>query len=305
MWRILRFLGRFGNFLLFLFLELVALLVIITVNKPQHEISQGLLLEVSGSLAETKASVFGYFYLQSENEKLKSRGAELQSHILLLQDSLNAVFHRIPKNLNYLVVADSIAKDSCAMQELTRLELPDSLMPVSSYQFIPAVAVNNSVDLNYNYITLNKGRNHGVTVDMGIISPEGIAGQVVEVSANYALALSVLNKKFRTGAKLLRNSNVGTMRWEGKDASYAWLDFIPQTSIIEIGDTVVTSGYSTVFPGNYMIGTVLNFNTDSQDGFFQIRVKLSTNFRGLNNVYLVQHSHRAEIDSLEQNKPTQ
>ncbi len=300
MWRILRILGRFGNFLLFLFLELIALVVIITVNKPQREISQDLLLEVSGSLAETQQTVFGYFNLRSENEKLFLALAEAQSRNLILQDSLNEVFNRIPSSIAYLVPSDSIIGDSCAMQDLQRHELLD--MPVSGFHFIPAVAVNNSVDLNYNYITLNKGRNHGVTLDMGIISPNGIAGQVVEVSAHYSLALSVLNKKFRTGAKLYRNSNVGTLRWEGEDANFAWLDYIPQTSRIQQGDTVMTSGYSTVFPGNYMIGTVSEYNTDSQDGFFQIKVKLATNFRGLNNVYLVQHSNLAEIDSLEQNK---
>jgi rod shape-determining protein MreC len=261
-------------------------------------------LEVSGSLAEAQTTMSGYLNLISENQKLSERSSELESRILLLQDSLNEVFHRVPSSMAYLVPEDSVAKDSCAMQELVRQELPDSLMPVSRYKFIPAVAINNSVNLNYNYITLNKGRNHGVTLDMGIISPEGIAGQVVEVSAHYSLALSVLNSKFRTGAKLLRNSNVGTMRWEGGDPNFAWLDFIPQTSQIKEGDTVVSSGYSTVFPGNYMIGTVQDFNTDSQEGFYQIRVRLATNFRGLHNVYLVQHSHKAEIDSLELNKPS-
>jgi rod shape-determining protein MreC len=305
MWKIIRFLGRFGNFLLFLFLEMIALIVIITVNKPQREISQGLLLEVSGSFAETQQTVSRYFSLFSENDKLQGRVAELNSQILMMQDSLNEVLNRMPKSLDYMVIPDSIAKDSCALQDFTSRELSPSMMPVSSYRFIPAVAINNSVNLNYNYITINKGRNHGVTLDMGIISPDGIAGQIVEVSAHYSLALSLLNKKFRTGAKLLRNSNVGTLRWEGDNADYAWLDFIPQTSTINIGDTVTTSGYSTVFPGGYMVGTVDQYNTDSQDGFFQIKVKLATNFRGLHNVYIVQHSHRAEIDSLEQNKRSQ
>jgi rod shape-determining protein MreC len=303
MWRIFRFLGRFGNFLLFLFLELVALIVIITVNQKHHSISQGLLLEMSGSLAEAQTGIYSYFNLRSENNKLKERTAELQSQILLLRDSLDVVFNRRPKTLNYIILGDSVTRDSCLMEEFVKLELPDSLMPVSRYKFIPAVAVNNSVDNNYNYITLNKGRNQGVVMDMGIISPEGIAGQVVEVSANYSLALSVLNKKFRTGAKLLRNSNVGTIEWEGGDPEYALLKYIPQTSIINIGDTVVTSGYSTLFPKDYMIGTVAEYNMETQDGFFQIRIRLATSFRGLHNVFLVRHSHDAEIDSIEAMKP--
>lgn len=305
MWRIFRFLGRFGNFLLFLFLELVSLIVIITVNQKQHTISQGILLEMSGGLAESKSSVFSYFNLRSENNMLTERLANLESQVQLLRDSLDVVFHRKPDSIAYLIVNDSTISDSCALADFMRIELPESLMPVSSYKFIPAVAINNSVNLNYNYITLNKGRNQGVVMDMGIISPEGIAGQVVSVSANYSLALSVLNDKFRTGAKLLRNSNVGTIRWEGGDPSFAALEFIPQTSRINVGDTVVTSGYSTVFPRDYMIGTVEKFSMETQDGFFHITVRLSTNFRGLRHLFLVQHSHQAEIDSVESNKPAQ
>jgi rod shape-determining protein MreC len=305
MWRIFRFLGRFGNFLLFLFLELVALIVIVSANQKQRTISEGMLLEMSGSLAQAKSSAFSYFNLGTENEKLKAHLAALHSQVLLLKDSLNVVLHRRPDSLNYMVVPDSIAKDSCLLMEYTKLVLPDSLMPISGYTFIPAVAVNNSVNLNYNYITLNKGRNQGVKMDMGVISPDGIAGQVVNVSANYSLALSVLNDKFLTGAKLLHNANVGTIRWAGTDPTLAALKFIPQTSQITIGDTVVTSGYSTVFPRDYMIGTVSEINQQTQDGFYDITVKLATNFRGLHNVFLVKHSHQAEIDSLEQNKPAQ
>ncbi|MEY3443198.1 MAG: rod shape-determining protein MreC [Bacteroidota bacterium] len=305
MWRIFRFLGRFGNFLLFLLLELVALIIIVSANQKQRTISEGMLLEMSGSMSEARSSAFSYLNLGTENENLKEHLAALQSQVLLLKDSLNTVLHRRPQSLNYMVVPDSIAKDSCLLMDFTKLELPDSLMPVSKYKFIPAEAVNNSVNLNYNYITINKGRNQGVVMDMGVLSPDGIAGQVVNVSANYSLALSVLNDKFLTGAKLLHNSNVGTIRWSGTNPRFATLKFIPQTSQINVGDTVVTSGYSTVFPKDYMIGRVSEFNIQTQDGFYDITVELATNFRGLHHIFLVQHSHQAEIDSIEQNKPAQ
>jgi rod shape-determining protein MreC len=305
MWRIFRFLGRFGNFILFLALEVAALLVTITVNKPQREISQGMFLEISGGLAEVQSSISGYFNLRSENEKLLDRLGSQEILIETLKDSLDVVLYRRPRNLNYMVVPDSIASDSCALLDFEALELPAGLMPVSSYKFIPAMAVNNSVDQNYNYITLNKGSRHGIIKDMGVISPDGIAGQVVGVSQNYSLALSLLNKKFRTGAKILHISNVGTLGWEGGNPTIARLDFIPQTSQIHIGDTVVTSGYSTVFPRDYMIGTVKEFNMETQDGFFQIKVKLATNFRGLNNLFLVKHNYQQEIDSLEKLKPNE
>ena len=302
MWRIVRFLGRFGNFLLFLLLEAVAFMVIVNVNQQHREISQGMFLEMSGGVAEMQQSVGAYFNLRTENAQLMERTSDLQSELLLLRDSLNIILHRKPDSLNYIAVDDTLKKDSAAFANWLKIELPDSLMPASGYKFIPAQAVNNSVNKNYNYITLDKGHKHGITMDMGVISPEGIAGQVVAVSANYSLALSVLNKKFRSGAKLLNNPDVGTLVWEGDDPSFVRLDFIPQTSIIHKGDTVVTSGYSTVFPRNYMIGTVDDFDMRAQDGFFTIKVKLSTKFRGLHNVFLVRHEYKAEIDSLELKK---
>ncbi len=274
-------------------------MVIVNVNKQQREISQGMLLEMSGGMAEMQQSVGSYFNLRTENELLMVRTAELQTQLQLLRDSLDVVLHRKPDSLHYTVVDDTIRNDSAAYENWFKLELPDSLMPVSSYKFIPAQAVNNSVNKSYNYITLNKGYNHGIEMDMGVISPEGIAGQIVSVSANYSLALSVLNKKFRTGAKLLNNPDVGTLVWEGGDAEHVRLDFIPQTSVIHKGDTVVTSGYSTVFPRSYVIGTVEDYDMRAQDGFFTIKVKLSANFRGLHNLFLVRHQYKQEIDSLE------
>lgn len=305
MWRIIRFLSRFGNLILFLFLELVALLIIVNVNKPHREISQGFLTEISGAFSEVQASIGGYFNLGAENDKLMAQNARLEAQLITLRDSLNSYrFRRVP-DLDFLMLPDSVRKDSVAMDSIVKVLLPDSLLPVGGYQFVPCRAVNNSVHLNYNYITLNKGRNQGVEPDMGLISPQGIAGQVIGVSANYALALSVLNKKFRMSAQLLHNKNVGTLTWEGESADYAHLNFIPQTSRIRVGDTVVTSGYSTVFPPNYFVGTVADYNAETQDGFFEVRVQLATDFRSLDNLFLVRHQYKAEIDSLEAKKATE
>jgi rod shape-determining protein MreC len=134
---------------------------------------------------------------------------------------------------------------------------------------------------------------------MGIISPDGIVGLVTHVSQNYSLALSLLNKKFRVSAKLQGKQNVGTMSWDGHKPNQGILMYIPQTSEIAIGDTVVTSGYSSVFPEDFVVGTVSGFDTDEQDGFFHIRVDLASDFRSLGNVFLVEHHQQAEIDSLE------
>lgn len=304
MWRIIQILGKFGNLLLFLALELIALLIVVTVNKPQREVSQGIFLEMSGSFSSVGASVGGYFNLASENEKLKGQNAELLAELQGVRDSMQTLRYRSPHKFDFQQLPDSLRNDSLFMDSLRiAVDMPDSLFPADGYRFLPARVINNSVHLNYNYITINRGSRHGVEVGMGLISPEGVAGQVSGVSKNYAIALSQLNQNFRLSAKLVTNTNVGTMTWDGANPEIGILEYIPQTSQIKLGDTVVTSGFSTIFPPNYFVGTVESFNSDAQDGFFHIQVRLATQYRALDNVFVVTHRYRAEIDSLQSVNP--
>ncbi len=304
MWRIFQFLGKFGNVILFLFLELIALLIVITVNKPHREISQGIFLDMSGNLSEFQAGIGSYFGLRAENDRLMKRDSMLLSELQQVRDSLEVYKYRRPTAAEFLYLPDSLRTDTAYLDTLLfPVEIPDTLFPAKGFVFLPCKAINNTVSRNYNYITINKGRRHGIEKGMGLISPQGVAGQVVDVSQNYALAQSVLNKKFNLSAKIQGNKNIGNVVWHGVEPSYATLEFIPQTSIIDVGDTVITSGYSTIFPPDYIIGTVDTFHAEQQDGFFTVNVRLATNFRGLDNLFVVTHEHKAEIDSLENQFP--
>ena len=305
MWRFLRFLAKFGNLILFLFLEVVAFLIIISLNKTHREISQGVMLEVSGSLGNVQTTIVEYFQLNAQNDDLQARNSVLEENIIRLRDSLDAYRFGHPMHAGFQLLPDSVRKDSLAMSKLLNPNTPDSLLPVQPFKFIPCRAVNNTVRLNYNYITINKGRRHGVRVDMGVISPEGIAGQVIGVSDNFSLALSVLNRKFRLSAEILHNNNVGTLEWEGGSSDIAQLTFIPQTSRVNEGDTVITTGYGTVFPANYMVGVVKSKSVEAQDGFYRIDVDLSTDFNALHHLFLVDFEYIEEISSLDSLKSEQ
>jgi rod shape-determining protein MreC len=301
MWRFLQFLSRFGNFILLVALEVAAFMLIISLNKPHREISQGIFLEMSGSLGNFQTSIVGYFNLGQENEKLLARTAKLEADIDQLRDSIDALTFGHPQHAGFMLLPDSLRKDSLTIAKFLMPGIQDSSLALENFAFIPCRAVNNTVRLNYNYITLDKGRKHGVRTDMGVISPDGIAGHVIGVSENFSLALSVLNRKFRLSAEILHNNNVGTLNWDGGSAELATLDFIPQTSRIKKGDTIVTTGYGKVFPSNYLVGTIENFNTDEQDGFYHIDVKLATNFNALHHLFLVDfklHEEMATLDTL-------
>lgn len=303
MWRIAQFLGKFSNVILFLVLELVALLIVFTLNKSHREASQGIMLNLTGSVSEVQSSIGGYFNLGTENEKILDQNAALLQEIQLLRDSLKVYKFRQPVLFDYRYLPDSLKQDSLYMDSLRiPMDLPDSIFPAGTYVFLPCQAVNNSVSKNYNYITIDKGSRNGLREGMGLISPEGVVGQLIAVSQNYALAQSLLNKKFNLSARILGNKNIGTISWNGADPNFANLNFIPQTSSIKVGDPVVTSGYSTIFPKDYQVGRVSDFNAKNQDGFFQIEVELATNFRGLDNMFVVTHERRIEIDTLDTKK---
>lgn len=304
MWRIVQFLGRFGNVLLFLFLELIALGIVVSVNKPHREVSQGVFLDISGGLSEFQSGIGSYFDLGSENQKLQAQNSALLSALQDVRDTLRVYQFRTPSAAEFLLLPDSLRNDSMYIDSVkVPVSIPDSLFPARGYVFLPCKAINNTVSRNYNYITIDKGLRHGIKEGMGLISPQGVAGQVVDVSRNYALAQSVLNKKFNLSARIQGNKNVGNIVWDGLNPEYATLEYIPQTSPIEKGDTVITSGFSTIFPPEYLIGTVEDFNAEKQDGFFTIQVKLATNFRGVGNLFVVTHAHETEIDSLESSFP--
>jgi rod shape-determining protein MreC len=280
MWRVVEFLGKYGYLLLFLFLQTISFIIIIRVNSPQMETSQAFFLQASGKVNELYSNVSGYFGLGAENERLANENTELKNKILSLTNELIAIQSMDSVHTTFALNLDSIT-------------------PSMGHYFMPCKAINNSTSFNYNYITLNKGSRHGVKKGMGLVSPQGVAGRVIEVSTDYSLALSLVNLKFKLSSKLLRSQNVGTLSWDGTDPSLANLNYIPQTSGMQIGDTVVTSGYGTSFPENFIIGKVSYFDSRDQNGFYYIQVELSSDFRSLSNLYLVGHRDAPQLDSLE------
>jgi rod shape-determining protein MreC len=163
------------------------------------------------------------------------------------------------------------------------------------YTYIPAKVIHNSVNLSANYIFINRGKNQGITPQMGVISPGGVVGQVVTVTDDYAAVMSLLNKNFKVSAKLRNSNYFGTLSWEGKNTTLAKLREIPKHVKINIGDTIVTSGYSELFPENVIVGRVKHFNAEPEENFLDIDVTLSTNMNNISYVYVVNNLKRKEF----------
>jgi len=167
------------------------------------------------------------------------------------------------------------------------------------YTYITAKVVNNSIHHRNNYITLNKGTLQGIRPEMGVITTNGIAGIVNQVSAHYCTVMSLLHSKTNLSAMIRRNGFFGSLKWEGDDPTVAYLYEIDKTVPVKAGDTVQTTSFSSIFPAGIPIGKVVSTKVEPGSPFHKIKVRLFTNFGNLSHVYIVNNLLKKEQQVLE------
>lgn len=180
-----------------------------------------------------------------------------------------------------------------------RPDTTDKPERIKQYSYSYAEVINNSVIRRNNYITLNRGAMHGIEPDMGVITPDGVAGIVINTSRHFSVAMSLLHSDMLLSVKLLKNNQLGSLSWDGSNYREAILSYIPPHIELNRGDTVVTSGFSTVFPGDLFIGTVKDWEVKKGDTFYTVTVELALDFNKLSYVYVVTNLMKEEQDELE------
>jgi rod shape-determining protein MreC len=256
-----------------LFGLLVYLSVLLIVNNHQFQRSRYLEItqEITGHVHTITKDISSYFSLKRDNEALHARLAQLETERY------------------YLTAPDTLFSDSL---------FPADDFP--TYRFIPARVVNNSVSLHENYLTLNKGSNDGIHADMGILSVNGsVVGVVTKTSPHFSTAISLLNTQYKPNGKIKRNEYFGPLVWDGKDTQFLRLTEIPRHADFEEGDTIITSGYSTVFPKGIPIGVVTGAEKQRDDNYNALRVRLFTDFHHLSEVLIVDNRLQEEQRALE------
>ncbi len=269
MYRLLYFIKKTYVAIIFILLEVVA----IRAYAYSTPYTQSHLLALSNRVVVNIHGMFGeighYFSLRRENIVLTERIAELEN--------------RLDAYREYVAQA------------------PDSLAAsVNAYEYIAARVVSNSVNRPQNFITLNKGFNDDVAIDMAVISPEGfVVGYVVNCSENYSIAMTVLNTDFRTSGKLASDGNPGSVHWNGGDPTIVEFDEVSKYAVIEQGEVVTTTGFSHYFPSDLTIGTVESFELNKAQTTYNVRVRLAVDMARLGNVLLVNNTATDEVRALE------
>lgn len=266
----IQFLLRNYAALIFILLELASFYFVFSYNKFQHTFFVNTANEVSGNVLNTYGNFQTYFTLDKVNDSLVAENAALRAQ---LNES------RMLDTVNQYTAKDSLGKQL--------------------YTYIPAEVIGNSYTEPNNYITLNRGTNHGIQKNMGVITSEGIVGQVVNVSDNFSVVMSVLHSRFKTPVAIKNNNAQGRLVWEGKDPTSVNMIEVSEPGLLKEGDTIITTAVSTMFPANTIVGTLLSYGKDQGRNFYTLDLKLSTNFSSLKYVYVVNDLMRAERDSLQ------
>ena len=271
MLRILQFLYRIRAFILFAFLEVLAVWMIVSNNSPQGAAFFNSSNVLVGWVLKKQSDMVQFFSLAEANEALTSENAQILEQLRLLQIKPDSIYFELDSALE------------------------------SVYQFSGARVIGNSLRFSQNYITLNKGSKDGVKPGMGIFNPEGVVGRVKSVSENYAVAFSLLNTGLLVSSKIKSSEVFSSVQWDGKNSSEARLLFVPRHVKAQVGDTVITSGYNAVFPEGILIGVISKVAPDEKNqNYLELIVRLSTDFSKVSYVYLVENTQFKELDSLYQ-----
>jgi len=265
------FIWKHSFFFLFLLLEGIAGFLIVSNNSYQRSAFINASNGFTASILSLSNNFTHYIGLVEANEELSRENARLRSMLpqsFLQHDSLR-----------------NIVKDSAHQQ---------------IYQYREAEIISNSFQKRNNYLILNKGKRDGVQPLMGVIAPNGIVGIVKDVSDNFCSVISVLHSKSAIDVKIKSNGYTGTLVWKGGDYTIGNVENIPSHVHLHSGDTILTSGNSSIFPEGIMVGTIKDFQLDEGANFYTIAIQFSTNYNKVRYVYIVDNVLKEEMIELKE-----
>lgn len=269
MQQIINFIIRNKNFLLFLLLFIISLFLTIQSHSYHKSKFIGSTNFLTGGIYNSVNNISQYFNLKDENKVLIEENKRLRT--LLFNSKISH--------------SDSTRTDS----------LSDS----KDFRFIPASIIKNSYSSSNNSLLVDKGEKEGIKEDFGVITSNGLIGIVDNTSKHFSRVVSILSIKSRINAQLKKSDHFGTLLWNGNSPEIVQLMDVPKIAPVQVGDTIITGGRSTIFPKGILIGTVTSFKLDIAEDFYEINIKLFNDMTNIGHVYIIENLKIQEILNLE------
>lgn len=270
MQKLFAFIFKYRVLFVFIGVEVFCLNLVFSKNNYQKSTFVNSTNAITGSALESKNSVSDYFSLSVKNKRLAYENAQLKEMVI--------------RN-------NALVKFSTSKRENQELD---------KYRLYSAKVVNNSVNKQNNYLTINIGEAEGVEKGMGVVNDKGVVGIIISTSQRYSLVVSALHSQAMISSKISNSNTMGSVQWSGKTSKNFELKYIPRHAKFADGDTVVTSSYNAVFPENIIIGTIKNSDLQKNSSFYDIEVELIPNISELDYVYVVENIYKEEQIKLEE-----
>lgn len=264
---------RYSTWFVFTFYVVISIFLLVIGSRYRQSVYLTSANAVSGTIYDGTSQVTGYFNLRSINESLQASNAQLQNEVLNL-------------------------KNEIAQYKMLLSDTANAFPSVDRYGYVAASVINNNTRHPKNFFTINRGTLDGIEPGMGVMDQSGIVGIVNVAGPHMARVISLLNETQHFSVKIKDTSFVGSLNWKGSDATIAYMEEVPRHVKYEIGDTIVTSGYSTTFPEGIPVGIIMNRVRSQDDSFFTFKVRLLPDFRSLSTVRVIKDIYKEEIDSL-------
>ena len=267
MQQIVNFILRNKTFLLFLLLFSISILFTIQSHSYHRSRVINSANFLSGGIYKTSNGISDYFNLKDQNLLLQEENNRLNSILFNSKNGLDTTFI-------------------------------DSTAFASKYKFTSGQVIRNSYASTNNYLLINKGTNDSVKQDFGVITSKGILGIIERTSKNYATVLSVLNTTSRISAQLKKTNHFGSLSWNGDNPRFIQLTDIPKIAPVTKGDTIITSGRSSIFPKGIPIGVIENFKLDDAENYYEINVFLFNDMTNIEHIYVIENKDLKAIKTL-------
>jgi len=258
---LLAFFLRFGGVFTFVVLEAICALLIVRYNDSQRAIWLHSGNQISGAFASKVDEWTDFVSLREVADSLAAENARLRLQILLQPEGL----------------PDSV--------QAARID--------SSFVLVPTRVVRNSVAMANNTLTIDRGSKDGVKARQGVISGRSIIGVTRSVGNRYSEVLSLLHSESQISATLVNAGYYGVLRWGGIEPRKMTLAEIPRHARLTVGDSVMTSGFSAIFPKGLHIGRVDTFWLEPGSDFYEVRVALAHDPANLDYGYIVRRDENA------------
>ena len=268
---LLDFLIKYHHWFVFILLEVISGVLLFQYNSYQNSVWLSSANVVTGKIFEIESSFTSYLSLKKANEQLTMRNFYQERQL----DQLRRLYAEA-------------TKDTSAMER-------EGLEFLNQYQVIPAKVVENSLHKTDNLMTIDKGRADGVEKDMGVACGNGVVGVVYLVSEHYAVVIPVLNVSSSRISCTIRNRGYfGYLHWDGVDPSIAYVEDVPRHAKFRLGEWVVTSGFSSIFPSGVLVGQIEQVYNSTDGLSYKLKVRLSTDFGNLRDVCVISDKSIAE-----------